>query len=932
MSKYGIPLGIKRNLWASLLAFGTICAGCMPGTSCDSPKTSADSSKNEEQHTDVRPELPAGDILTAHTQALRKLTDIKAHDGIKPPFDDCLDHASSLYEAWFKAISKRTDGAWLLLALRMAEADKDQIPPALQMIEHLQKKDTSKAFEDIFEYYKGQMWLKHAESLAGIEAHDAYEHAIAAFDKVIGMRKSPYYHLARAEKLKTAMRLGLDVTSELDYFIRTYPDYPGLLSFKLEFAKRQYHAGKTDEAIQTLQDLAFYETWSPVSAEAQKWLHEKGIADRERTFKEEFSKVDKLRKARFWDEAEIAAVAAMAKYPESYQLMVQHARIAYERSHHDEAARRFEKILEKLDGQEKDNLKPRGVIAYLYRAYGYMGDCTKALEYHARNAEKLGRKARKQATMEFAQFCGALDISYENAKEVYAGASGAQDLANFGFIAYLSKDYAAAREKFARALESLSGTYKRRISYFYAQATLKVAQAEVKAAENAATSQNNSNTTETVAQNSKTKPQKKKRSKSKKNKTFVLPAATLERAKSQFKAIIQDDNDDYYAILAHTRLAELERGNAAAPATPVIQTFGAFEQDPLPPRPWNQEFTFDEKALLEDFAQNVEKYRHLFPELERVAFFHDAELYRERNAAFRPIAIEAMGITRLARRPVAKNLWSTSLSFDGHIVDNRKKDTGFWGNELTLYRFELPPKAHKTAREEMAERQGAIYDAGASLRTFIKNTLIGFHDYYLARRYTPAPKKTCGSPQNLDQCATLYPHAYAEDVIKAAHDNQITPDIIWAVMNIESAFNPDSISHADAYGLLQIIPMTGYKIADALQDTDFGPYDLIRPEASITMGTWYFAQILHKFQGYATLSMAGYNGGPHQVARWLTAWGDKIEHDAFVELIPYNEARNYVKKGMARLLIFHRIDQHDPNAFFEIPNTLPQKVEIMANY
>ena len=98
------------------------------------------------------------------------------------------------------------------------------------------------------------------------------------------------------------------------------------------------------------------------------------------------------------------------------------------------------------------------------------------------------------------------------------------------------------------------------------------------------------------------------------------------------------------------------------------------------------------------------------------------------------------------------------------------------------------------------------------------------------------------------------------------------------------------------------------------------------------MGTWYFTQILHKFHGYVTLSMAAYNGGPHQVARWMTAYASQVEHDAFIELIPYHEARNYVKKGMARLLIFERIDHGDPDYFFEIPNTLPNRFEQMPNY
>ena len=437
--------------------------------------------------------------------------------------------------------------------------------------------------------------------------------------------------------------------------------------------------------------------------------------------------------------------------------------------------------------------------------------------------------------------------------------------------------------------------------------------------------------TETVSKtkNAKTANQNKKSSKSSSKKKSSLAPATVERAKAQFEAMIKADSTDYYAILAHSRLRELD--DAQMPATPVIQTFGAVEQNPVPPRPWSQEFAYDEKAPLESFHRDVARFKEVIPELERVEFFHDAELYLERNALFRVIAIEAMGITKLSKRPTTANLWTTKLSVDGHLVDHRRHNTGVWGMELSEYHFSLPDKKDADARKSIAERQERIFDAGADLRSFVKYSLAGFHDYYLARKHTAA-QSNCGAKKNIDACSTLYPHAFSKAVIEAAEANAITPDIVWAVMNIESAFNPDSISHADAYGLLQIIPMTGYKIADAMNVENFGPYDLIRPENSIAMGTWYFAQILKKFHGYATLSMAAYNGGPHQVARWLTAYSGKIDHDAFVELIPLNEARNYVKKGMTRLLLFHRIDMNDPTAFFEIPNTLPESFEEMPNY
>lgn len=843
--------------------------------------------------------------------------------GIDPTFNSALDKRSTYEDVAGLDESTLSDGKRMLVAMRMAESDGSKVPDAIERIEALKAKERHVKLDDIFDYHLGRLYAFEADK-GGDEAESWHQKSFDAFARVLDDRKSPYYHLAYAEKLKQGIALNADITAELRKFILTYPDYPELNTFKIALATRDYDAGREENAIQTVRDLVFYKPWDSSAPTAQQWLDERHIEPIERTYEEHFQRVESLRRARFWDDAQRAADEAMPMFPDKFQLMVQNARIAYERSYHAEAAKRFETILEKLDGETKDKLKPSGVIAYLYRAYGYMGDCEKALEYHAMNAQKLGKKDRARSTMEFAMTCGALDVAYENAKAVYAGSENPDDLARFGFIAYLNGDYEAARMKFAMALEGLSGTKKRRVQYFIAQATLK----------SALNPKSDATPSAEVAVASKTssKSSKKKKAKKAKKKTVTLAPATVERAKSQFQDMIKADPDDYYAILAHSRLAELERtSDDPLPDTPVIQKFDEVAMNTDAKRPWNEEFSFDEKKSLSELHDNIEKYKSAVPELERVEFLHDAELYRERNAMFRTLAIEILGITKLSKRPTAGNLWNTRLSVDGHLVDNRKNKTGFWGCDLDAYHFDLPAKKDKAAREKIAARQQAIYDA-QGIRAFTRETLTAFHDYYMARKQTSAPKSSCGGPKTIDDCSTLYPHAYSDAVIAASVQNHITPDVIWAVMNIESAFNPDSISHADAYGLLQIIPMTGYKIADALKIPHFGPYDLIRPENSIAMGTWYFAQILKKFSGYATLSMAAYNGGPHQIARYMTAYAKHVEHDAFIELIPLNEARNYVKKGMARLLIFHRIDAQDPKAFFEIPNAMPKTFEEMPNY
>jgi soluble lytic murein transglycosylase len=54
--------------------------------------------------------------------------------------------------------------------------------------------------------------------------------------------------------------------------------------------------------------------------------------------------------------------------------------------------------------------------------------------------------------------------------------------------------------------------------------------------------------------------------------------------------------------------------------------------------------------------------------------------------------------------------------------------------------------------------------------------------------------------------------------------------------------------------------------------------------------------LLRRFDGVPPLAVASYNGGPHNVSRWLKAFPDGADVDLFVENIPVKEARDYVKK------------------------------------
>ena len=826
---------------------------------------------------------------------------------------------SDAFKSWLDALYSPSPGRLLRFAMRLSEASDEGVDKAIWLIEHsIERRQSdnhsnkSTDDDDIYSYHLARLYeysgkrknaAEYSDKLENVDldtnqikksednassnrlkiARDLYAHA-ATF------RRSPYYHLARAREIELSIEIGEAAPQAIAEFIATYPDYPRLSHLRYAWAKVVYETSEGDSsardkasAIETMQSLAFWNPKDRMSTLAKSWLESHGIEMAVRSYEDIYRRVDNLRKIRFWDEAETAANEALATYRDNVPLLVESGRIAYERSDHALATERFEKLLDFLDGETIDKVRPNGVRGYITRAYAYRGDCAKALDVFDAYVAHYGKKAQIEAKRDFALACGDIETAYRLAQQLDIADTGL-GLNDFAFIAYIARDYATARRYYTAAIGKLTGTYKRRATYFLAQATLKAAREAAETTETKATDigQNDAiknedknsakkdekDSTKKDAQNSakKSAPKSAKKKGNKKPKKSAIEqvtvaVATVEAAKRLFQSIIDDDSNDYYAILAWSRLDEL----SSSPSTSTIVVDlpnGNHTRSIAKVRPNEDEYTFDERALIANFDADVEKFAAAIPELRRVQFLHHAELYRERNALFRQIAIEVMGIARLANRPTIKNLWTTKLSIDGHLVDNRRNDTGVWGMKLSVYAFDLPTIKQQSQRQAILERQTAIYDQRVALREFVQKTLIGFHDYYLARRYTPSPKKTCGSPDNSRECAIFYPHAYSVAVRAAAQRNGIHPELVWAIMNIESAFNHDSISHANAYGLLQIIPMTGYKVADALGVEDFGPYDLIKPEVSIAMGTWYFAQILHKFQGYATLSMAAYNGGP----------------------------------------------------------------------
>lgn len=152
-----------------------------------------------------------------------------------------------------------------------------------------------------------------------------------------------------------------------------------------------------------------------------------------------------------------------------------------------------------------------------------------------------------------------------------------------------------------------------------------------------------------------------------------------------------------------------------------------------------------------------------------------------------------------------------------------------------------------------------------------------------------------------------WPRAFAEPVTRAtAALPRLRPPLVFALMREESGFRPAVRSPAGAVGLLQLMPETAARVA---ADTGAGAVDedrLTDPATNIRLGTAFLDGLLGRFGGRASAAIGSYNAGPAPVARWLEARG-KLADDEWVETIPYEETRNYVKRVQRSLHVYQEL-------------------------
>jgi soluble lytic murein transglycosylase len=144
-----------------------------------------------------------------------------------------------------------------------------------------------------------------------------------------------------------------------------------------------------------------------------------------------------------------------------------------------------------------------------------------------------------------------------------------------------------------------------------------------------------------------------------------------------------------------------------------------------------------------------------------------------------------------------------------------------------------------------------------------------------------------------------WPAPFADEVSGATAGRRVAPELVYAIMREESGYRPRVLSVTGARGLLQLMPETAEQVARGEALPAFAVDDLFVPQVNIALGSAYLDELLGRFDGKVSAAIGSYNAGPHRVAAWLD--GEALEDDEWVEAIPYDQTRGYVKRVLRSL-------------------------------
>ncbi len=167
----------------------------------------------------------------------------------------------------------------------------------------------------------------------------------------------------------------------------------------------------------------------------------------------------------------------------------------------------------------------------------------------------------------------------------------------------------------------------------------------------------------------------------------------------------------------------------------------------------------------------------------------------------------------------------------------------------------------------------------------------------------------------------LYPMPWRTNLERNARLHQLDPFVVAGLIRQESEFNPQAVSSAQAYGLMQVLPSTGRILLKASRRR-FRAAVLFRPDVNLRLGTTYLRNMYDTYSGKWELVLAAYNAGGSRVQNWLT-WANYREQAEFIESIPFSETRNYVFAVLRNASIYRKLYSSEESGLLAADRVAP---------
>jgi len=234
----------------------------------------------------------------------------------------------------------------------------------------------------------------------------------------------------------------------------------------------------------------------------------------------------------------------------------------------------------------------------------------------------------------------------------------------------------------------------------------------------------------------------------------------------------------------------------------------------------------------------------------------------------------------------------------------------------------LPPRATPPTEQQVAgfavnagfDRALKFYELGLrvegnrewswQLRGFDDRKLLAAAEYARSRGVYDRMIATSERTREEHDFAQRFPAPHRETLAHYAQTAGLDETWVYGLIRQESRFIQDARSSAGAQGLMQIMPATARYVARRLGVSDHRVARLTDLDVNLQLGTRYLRMVFDDLDGHPALASAAYNAGPSRARAWRAALAGPVEGAIFIETIPFNETRDYVKRVMSNTVYY----------------------------